>query len=79
MIQSQNHGYVIDKDSVENTDLTITHINILDGTIEGVECKKDNVFSVQYEPEDILDVKDTQNTYIFGKFINIMKEVKDNA
>jgi carbamoyl-phosphate synthase small subunit len=79
MIQSQNHGYVIDNESVKNTDLTVTHINVLDSTIEGVECEKDKVFSVQYEPEDILNIKDTEKSYIFSKFVSIMKEVKDNA
>ncbi len=70
-ITSQNHSYAVDADSVENTDLEITHINILDNTVEGVECKKDKVFSVQYHPESSPGPQDS--SYLFDKFISIMK------
>ena len=46
-ITSQNHSYAVDQNSVEGTGLEITHINILDNTVEGVCSKKDKVFSVQ--------------------------------
>ena len=45
-ITSQNHSYAVDADSVQGTDLEITHINLLDHTVEGLRCEKDNVFSV---------------------------------
>lgn len=77
IIKDQNHGYVVDEESIKNTKLTITHINVLDGTIEGIECKQDKIFSVQYEPEVISSIND--ESYIFGKFTSIMKEEKDNA
>ena len=48
-----------------------THKNILDNTIEGVECKKDRIFSVQYHPESAPGPQDSG--YLFDKFINIMK------
>lgn len=50
-ITSQNHSYAVDPKTVEGTDLEVTHINLLDNTVEGVRCKKDLVFSVQYHPE----------------------------
>ena len=50
-ITSQNHSYAVDEESLKYTDLIPTHKNLLDGTIEGVECVKDKVFSVQYHPE----------------------------
>ena len=73
-ITSQNHNYAVDSESVKNTDLTVTHINILDNTVEGVACEKDKVFSVQYHPESAPGPQDS--TYLFGKFISLMKEGK---
>lgn len=76
-ITSQNHSYAVDAKSVEGTELEITHINLLDNTVEGVECKKDSVFSVQYHPESAPGPQDS--LYLFDKFINILKEAKSNA
>ena len=76
-ITSQNHSYAVDKASVEKTDLEITHVNILDNTVEGVECKRDNVFSVQYHPESAPGPQDSG--YLFDKFIDLMQEVSVNA
>ena len=70
-ITSQNHSYAVDEKSLENTDLVVTHKNILDNTIEGVECKKDKVFSVQYHPESAPGPQDSG--YLFNKFIHIME------
>ena len=71
-ITSQNHSYAVDEKSLEKTDLVPTHKNILDNTIEGVECKKDKVFSVQYHPESAPGPQDSG--YLFDKFIKIMGE-----
>lgn len=77
-ITSQNHSYAVDSESLKNTELEATHINILDNTIEGVECKKDNIFSVQYHPESAPGPQDS--SYLFDKFFNIMgKEKNKNA
>ena len=76
-ITSQNHSYAVDADSVGNTDLSITHMNLLDQTVEGVECVADRVFSVQYHPESAPGPQDS--TYLFEQFISVMKEAKDNA
>lgn len=76
-ITSQNHSYAVDADSVKNTDLSITHMNLLDQTVEGVECVADRVFSVQYHPESAPGPQDS--TYLFEQFISVMKEAKDNA
>ena len=40
-ITSQNHSYAVDIDSLAGTGLTLTHVNLLDGTAEGVECADD--------------------------------------
>ena len=50
-ITSQNHSYAVDADSLLETPLSVTHINLLDQTVEGVVCERDHVFSVQYHPE----------------------------
>ena len=71
-ITSQNHSYAVDEKSLEKTDLVPTHKNILDNTIEGVECKEDKVFSVQYHPESAPGPQDSG--YLFDKFIKIMGE-----
>ena len=76
-ITSQNHSYAVDKDSLEGTKLSLTHTNLLDETVEGVECSEDKVFSVQYHPESAPGPQDS--TYLFDSFINLMKEEKENA
>lgn len=76
-ITSQNHSYAVDLESLNNTRLEATHINLLDNTVEGVECVEDHVFSVQYHPESAPGPQDS--AYLFDKFISIIKEVKNNA
>lgn len=71
-ITSQNHSYAVDLKSLEGTKLKATHINLLDNTAEGVECKEDMVFSVQYHPESAPGPQDS--TYLFEKFVSIMKD-----
>lgn len=51
MITSQNHGYAVRAESLENTELEITHIAVNDQTIEGVKHKHYPAFSVQFHPE----------------------------
>ncbi len=49
-VTSQNHGYAIDQDTLpKNT--KVTHINLNDGTVSGIECAEWNCFSVQFHPE----------------------------
>jgi len=76
-ITSQNHSYAVDIDSIKGTGLTATHINLLDGTVEGVKCDADNVFSVQYHPESAPGPQDS--AYLFDKFIGLMERNKKNA
>lgn len=76
-ITSQNHSYAVDADSVAKTELEITHINLLDNTVEGVECRRDKVFSVQYHPESAPGPQDS--TYLFDRFTELMEEGKKNA
>ncbi len=70
-ITSQNHSYAVDIESLKNTPLKITHVNLLDKTVEGVECVQDKIFSVQYHPESAPGPNDSG--YLFDKFIEIMR------
>ena len=71
-IVSQNHGYAINADSVSATALTVSHVNVLDGSVEGVECAKDVAFGVQYHPESSAGHKD--NSYLIDKFVKNMED-----
>ncbi|MBQ3417270.1 MAG: glutamine-hydrolyzing carbamoyl-phosphate synthase small subunit [Ruminococcus sp.] len=76
-ITAQNHSYAVDADSLNNTPLEVTHINLLDNTVEGVESVKDRVFGVQYHPESAPGPQDS--SYLFDRFIELMEEVKHHA
>ncbi len=76
-ITSQNHSYAVDADSLANTALTVTHINLLDGTVEGLKSDADKVFSVQYHPESAPGPQDS--AYLFDRFAAWMQEDKENA
>ena len=76
-ITSQNHSYAVDAASVEGTGLEVTHVNLLDHTVEGIACPQDHMFSVQYHPESAPGPQDSG--YLFDQFIAMMKEVKIHA
>lgn len=72
LITSQNHGFAVDKDSVADTSLEITHINLLDNTVEGLECEDDKVISVQFHPESAPGPQDT--IYLFDRFLKMIPQ-----
>ena len=76
-ITSQNHSYAVDAASLEGTGLTVTHINLLDNTVEGIACEADRAFGVQYHPESAPGPQDS--AYLFDRFIDLMKEGKGHA
>ena len=76
-ITSQNHSYAVDAESLRGTPLTVTHINLLDGTIEGMRCARDRVFSVQYHPESAPGPQDSG--HLFDRFIRSMEGGADHA
>lgn len=71
-ITSQNHSYAVDVDSLKDTQLKLTHKNLLDNTAEGVECMEKKIFSVQYHPESAPGPQDS--AYLFDKFISLMQK-----
>jgi carbamoyl-phosphate synthase small subunit len=71
-ITCQNHGFCVDIDSVDESEVELTHINLNDGTLEGIRCKKLPAFSVQYHPEASPGPHDSN--YLFGTFARLMDE-----
>lgn len=76
-ITSQNHGYAVQYESVILKGMEITHLNLNDGTVEGMEHRDLPIFSVQFHPEASPGPNDTG--YLFDKFIEMMKEDRNNA
>jgi len=72
-ITSQNHGFAVDADSLQG-DAVVTHINLNDNTVEGLQHKTLPAFSVQYHPEASPGPHDAN--YLFGEFIKLMDEHK---
>ena len=67
-ITSQNHGFVIDRASLENNEnVEVTHIHLNDNTVAGIRIKDKNCFSVQYHPEANPGPHDS--SYLFDQFI----------
>lgn len=76
-IVSQNHGYAVDAASLAGTGLTLTHENLLDGTVEGIACPADRVYAVQFQHESAPGHRNP--FYLYEQFIQEMTEVKNNA
>jgi len=69
-ITSQNHGFAVDLGSIPDPDVELTHINLNDGTLEGLRHRKLGAFSVQYHPEASPGPHDA--TYLFDEFIRML-------
>jgi carbamoyl-phosphate synthase small subunit len=70
-ITSQNHGFIVDADSLPLQDVEITHINLNDGTLEGFRHRHLPAYSVQYHPESAPGPRDSR--YLFENFIEEMR------
>lgn len=73
-ITSQNHNFTVDPDSLDPTQVEITHINLNDQTVEGLEHKQAPMFSVQYHPEACPGPHDPY--YLFGRFRALIHSAK---
>ena len=71
-ITSQNHGFAIDPNSLSKDIVKITHYNLNDATVAGLEVNNKPIFSVQYHPEAGPGPHDSD--YLFKKFVSLMLE-----
>ena len=69
-ITSQNHGFAVDIDSLEDK-ARVSHINLNDKTVEGLEVTGQPTFSVQYHPEASPGPHDAR--YLFRRFVDLME------
>jgi carbamoyl-phosphate synthase small subunit len=69
-ITSENHGFAVDVESIKEHPVRVTHINLNDKTIEGIEHTELPIFSVQYHPEASPGPHDSYG--LFEKFKNMM-------
>ena len=69
-ITSQNHGFAVDPDSLPDG-VKVTHVNLYDGTVEGVRSTRQPVFCVQYHPEAAPGPHDAD--YLFNQFVEEME------
>lgn len=74
-ISSQNHGYVVDMDTLDDKIARPAFINVNDKTNEGLEYVGKNIFTVQFHPEACAGPKDSD--YLFDRFMNMMKKGRD--
>ena len=67
-ITSQNHGFAVDAGSLDASKVEMTHVNLNDGTCEGMRHREHSAFSVQYHPEASPGPHDAN--YFFAEFRN---------
>ncbi len=72
-ITSQNHNYAVEASTLP-ADAEVTHVNLNDGTVEGIRHKKFPAFGVQYHPESAPGPDDS--LYLFGEFRKMIEEFK---
>ena len=76
-VTSQNHGFAVDADSLDESVARVTHLNLNDDTVEGLRCLKIPAYSVQYHPEASPGPHDAR--YLFEGFIQLMGDKNPTA
>jgi carbamoyl-phosphate synthase small subunit len=74
-ITAHNHNFAVDPDSLNPSDVELTHVDLNDNTLEGLRHRTHPLFSVQYHPEASPGPHDSH--YLFGDFVRMMDEWKE--
>jgi len=69
-ITAQNHGFSVDPDSLSDSDVELTHINLNDQTLEGFRHRREPILAVQYHPEAAPGPHDS--FYLFEEFMSLI-------
>ena len=72
-LTSQNHGFAVDEKSLAGK-VQVTHVNLYDGTVEGIAAPDLRMFAVQYHPEDSPGPHDSR--YLFRRFVQMIEDGK---
>ena len=73
-VSTQNHGFAVDRTSIAPEVAEVTHVNLNDGTLEGIRFKTCSAFSVQYHPEASPGPHDSH--YLFNEFMQDIEKVR---
>src|SRR5512142_2810316 len=73
-ITAHNHNFAVDPDSLPESEVELTHVDLNDNTLEGLRHRTHPLFSVQYHPEASPGPHDSH--YLFGDFVKMMDEWK---
>ena len=73
-ITAHNHNFAVDPDSLKQSEVELTHVDLNDNTLEGMRHRSYPLFSVQYHPEASPGPHDSH--YLFGDFVKMMDEWK---
>ena len=76
-ITTQNHGFAVDIGSIPGKEVELTHVNLNDGTVEGMRHTRLPLFSVQYHPEASPGPHDSR--YLFHHFMALMKQERGTS
>jgi carbamoyl-phosphate synthase small subunit len=71
-VTTQNHGFAVDEDSIDSAVARVTHVNLNDGTVEGLRFQTFTGLSLQYHPEASPGPHDSH--YHFDTFMDMVRE-----
>lgn len=74
---NQNHCYAVDADSLAGTGLTVSYVNLMDNSVEGLQCADEYILGIQFHPDN--SEGPHGRICLFDQYVNMMKEAKTHA